>query len=81
MRSFGFIDFRTVDEAISYMEYTRGVLQFENGFETRIEYARENDPNYVADKKAHGSSDWFCAKVFPKNHIYLPVFLVFNQQL
>ncbi|KAI6176373.1 hypothetical protein M3Y97_00791000 [Aphelenchoides bicaudatus] len=62
MRTFGFIDFTTVDEGVSYMEYTRGCLQFENGFESRIEYARQDDPNYVADKKTHGSTDWFCAK-------------------
>jgi hypothetical protein len=81
MRSFGFIDFKTVDEAIDYMEYTRGTLQFENGFESRIEYARENDPNYVADKKAHGSSDWFCAKVCMRLMNLINICRTFSVQL
>jgi hypothetical protein len=63
-RSFGFIDFSTIEEAKEYMKYTHGVMQFEDGYETRIEFARENDPELAnAKNMQQPSSDWFCAKV------------------
>lgn len=68
-RTFGFIDFGSIEEATAYMKYTSGLLRFEDGFETRIEFARENDPHYVTDKKTQGSSDWLCAKVT----IFIPI--------
>ncbi|KAI6227287.1 G-patch domain protein [Aphelenchoides fujianensis] len=62
VRAFGFIEFATVEEGKRYMKYTNGTLHLDDGFEARLEFARENDPSYAANQKTYSSSDWMCAK-------------------
>ncbi|KAI6187545.1 AMP-N domain-containing protein [Aphelenchoides besseyi] len=40
----------------------RGVIQLEDGFEARVEFARENDSSYLNERKTFASTDWMCAK-------------------
>ncbi|KAI6214511.1 hypothetical protein M3Y94_00277000 [Aphelenchoides besseyi] len=61
-RAFGFIEFNTIDEGKQYMKHTNGVIQLEDGFEARVEFARENDSSYLNERKTFASTDWMCAK-------------------
>jgi len=58
-----FIEFQTVEEAKDYMRYTKGILRFDDCFESEIEYA-QNVPAYIADL---GSTDWTCVKCSMSN--------------
>ncbi|CAD5220830.1 unnamed protein product [Bursaphelenchus okinawaensis] len=67
-RSFGFIEFETVDQAREYIKYNNGFLKFPNNFNCRLEYAREPQGGQVpetsrsAGSSAGGPADWNCSK-------------------
>ncbi|CAD5228319.1 unnamed protein product [Bursaphelenchus xylophilus] len=63
-RSFGFIEFSTIDQAKEYMKYNNGFLKFPNNFNCRLEYAREPHApdNSRLGNTAGGPADWNCSK-------------------